>query len=274
MPKVHPSDISAHDKCPWRFRLMKIDKVKFTDGEGETPFGYLFGRAMHDVIEMTYKHMVRIQHVGPTHVPKIIEAAMTAAELACDKHGIDEDARTEFYEQVVDYLMRRDTFTYESVLGIEGWASAKLESGITINCRYDRAERMQMQQGMTCMIIDLKARESRETQNLDEDPQALISMICARKNWPHFEHYGFQHHYTGGRDERGIVREAVEIDFLARAKSTEYFDKHQAMYQGPWEAREGPYCKWCPFQGGCPTQGNEVPLGWPEPDSLVLADPV
>lgn len=251
---------------------MKIEKVRSGEGSGETPFGYLFGRAMHDVIEMTFKHMLRIQHVGPTHVPKIVEAALTAAEFACDKHGIGEDARTEFFDQVIDYLMRRDTFTYESVLGIEGWASKKLKSGIMVNCRYDRAEAQKTHRGLMCMIVDLKAREGRDTQHLDVDPQAIISMICARESWPHFEFYGFEHHYTGGRNERTIIREAKEIDFLAEAKSDEYFDKHKAMYEGPWEAREGPYCEWCPFKKGCPTQGNQIPFDWPAPDKVVLAD--
>lgn len=228
--------------------------------------GNRYGQAQHKVLEDVYTRVKQQLHVGPLHSPDTLSFAKRSVHSRCEELEVEEDAKLQLWEAVLDYLMEQHYVVGDDILGIEKFLRAKTPGGNEITGFADRIDRMQGgPPGVS--IVDYKGGSGRpDPESLRNHVQGQFYVTCAMAMYPWAQRFEFRLEMLGSRYTARVRWSRLEASYMATAALKMADERAREISTSPWLPNTGSHCDWCPFRGReCPATGGDVPDGWYDP---------
>ena len=258
------SKLSTYENCPWRYKLVYIDKIEKPEKQGIEAF---MGSMVHDVLEKCHKDLI-VAHRNT------VDDLIRFYNIQWDKEWTDEiqivrkqykkeDYKNSGEKCIRDYFTRYAPFDKTRTIATEMMVNFPIdEEKKYLGTGF--IDRLDISRDNTYEIHDYKTSRNLPTQEkADSDRQLGLYHIAVQTKWPDARDIKLIWHYlifdkellssrTSGQVKQLKTEVMSLIDEIEEKTKELEEDSKGTAAQKIFPANETTLCDWCEFQGQCP----------------------
>lgn len=249
MPIYSHSRLETYSNCPFKYKLLYIDKKSL---KVETIEAHL-GSCVHAALEWLYKQ-VQMERLPVLEDMLQIYKQVWQANYADNMQIVNADFSADDYFKVgqkclKDYYATYHPFRSGQIIGLEQLVSIQI-NGYKLQGYIDRLEKSpegvyEIHDYKTSRILPSQAK-------VDADKQLALYQIGIKQLWPQIEQVKLVWHYLFFNEVLTSSRSPEQLEAL-KQEITELINQiEQATQANDFPAVESALCEWCEFQLYCP----------------------
>ncbi len=254
MPTYSNSKLGTYEKCPQKYKLKYIDRIR--PPEEEVGIEAFLGKRVHETLEKLYKELLLTKL---NNIDESIDYFNSQweknwhANVVVNKKGFTADHyRNSGVEAISNYYKRYSPFNQSRTLATEHSITFKIDD-ITITGVIDR---LSHNGDGFYEIHDYKTNSSLPTQEaLDNDRQLALYQIGVKEKFRDAKEINLIWHYLIFDKEFISKRSDVQLkdlkkEVLSLIKTLEKDTKFEPLESG--------LCDWCEYPEFCPAKKHEI----------------
>ena len=243
------SRISCFEKCPFRFKLKYIDRVK---PEIEQSIEAFMGSMVHDALEKLYKDL-RFRKTNTLDEILAYFNEQWKKNLSPSVLIVRKDYNPENYRQmgetfIRDYYNRHKPFDSTKTVGLE----QRIVMDLNRDGKYKLQgyiDRLAYRDGIY-EIHDYKTNSSLpQRSQLEEDRQLALYALAVREKYPNAKDVKLVWHFLSFNQDIVLEKSPEELEKL-RKDVIASIDRIESASEHP--AKPSKLCEWCEFRSMCP----------------------
>lgn len=248
------SRLSTYEQCPWKYKLVYLDRIE-TEEEGIEAF---LGKRFHETMEKLYGELpfrtMTLEELKAYYREKWDKNFHNKLIVTVQDRTVEDYFRLGL-KFIEDYYRRYFPFNQNRVLGLEQQIEVDLD-GTRKYLIIGFVDRIDLTPDGVIEIHDYKTGLSLPEQaQTDADRQLAIYQLGVQRKWPWAEKFRLVWHYVAFDLEITSSRTPEQLEQL-KQELRELIDRIEADRE--FAPKESVLCEWCVYWDYCPIKKHEA----------------